>query len=784
MASLILTLLFALTVVFGGLVGLIRGLNKAVIRIITLVLAIILTFVIAGPVTTSIVENIQIEGMTLSQLILNNLRSTEEMAIILDAAPLVQEAILVAPAFLLSIIVFPVVFFVLKFLTWILFLCVQKPLRKLIFKDNCNKEEAAEQSAGVRVGKRFAGMGIGIVTGVLIFGMIFTPIFGLLSVLPEKAFMDNALDTIVSQNTLAKEDAAAIQSAYAITDHPIILGYRLVGWNAAGRAYLDSVSKMEAAGHKTSLIREFDALMSTVYTAMDCGLVNALLSPEDPNAIFTFLADKDQVDALIEAMLQSEFLRAAVPELMAMAMETVADSMHVPADKEAVYENMMHDIALALKESGIDFAAIAAYEADNASRSGKGDSSGNLTTQEEYEEAIAELAKLTATISSILNKAMAGDNKIFADSIADYIVAEAKTQAAQNGQAALENFDTAGVIANLDAANIDAGEGDAAQLLEQLADSQKFETDVATIDTIVSAIRQSVAEAVADDEKAQQTAGTLASVVSDFAGAVASAMDENGDLDPTKLDFEKVASAVTSLQNSNLKDVGSTILDIVISGDLGNNSLLGNALSAVKDGYEKGEDIGGTISSAGALIGLGSAMNGDENGNVNQEAMVDSLTSLINNLNEFTIDLLPSILPLDTLTSMGIPEEQADAAFGVVETLLRELMNLKGADDYDSEVNAILAFYNLATNGIEDFTEEDIPMLLDYAMNSDAIFNTLVSISTSNPFGIQIDDADTRAELASAIEDYYAQSGKTQREHDIYTAIATLLGLEDEVALN
>jgi len=73
--------------------------------------------------------------------------------------------------------------------------------------------------------------------------------------------------------------------------------------------------------------------------------------------------------------------------------------------------------------------------------------------------------------------------------------------------------------------------------------------------------------------------------------------------------------------------------------------------------------------------------------------------------------------------------------------------------------------------------------LVDYAIKSDAIFNTLVSVSTSNPFGIQIQDETTRTNLINAIEDHYAQSAQTQRERDIYYAVATLLGLDEEVKL-
>ena len=115
--------------------------------------------------------------------------------------------------------------------------------------------------------------------------------------------------------------------------------------------------------------------------------------------------------------------------------------------------------------------------------------------------------------------------------------------------------------------------------------------------------------------------------------------------------------------------------------------------------------------------------------------------------------------------------------------MLTELMQLQGAADYTTEVNAILHLYDLATTGIENFTEDDIPALVACAIESDAIYNTIVSISVSNPFGIEIPDEAMRAQLADGIEEFYAQSGQTPRERELYNAVAALLGVDAEVDL-
>lgn len=792
MVTLVLTILFAAIVAFSALVGLMRGLNKSVIRLLTLVLAVILTFLIAGSVTTNAVANIQIEGQTLGETLLESLRSMDMVGDILDAAPLMQEAILVMPAFVIAIVVFPVVFFLLSFVSWIIFLCVQRPLRRLIFKDSCRKQDSAAQPMGVRVGKRFAGLGVGIVTGAVIFAMIVAPVFGLLSMLPTAEAMQELLDPMVEQEMISASDAQTIQNAYAVTDSPLVNVLGSLGVTSAGRAYLNGVSRIEADGQVAYLGEEFNSLLAVVQTATEGGLVNALMTPDNQDALYAVLADKVFMNQLMQDMFQSKLLRSAAPELMAIAMETVAHSMNVPANKEAVYNKMMDSVALAVRSADIDYAGIAAYEqAHPGARAAAGvsaplkfSSPAQTMTKEEYEAEIQKLNALKKTISTILDTAVSGDNAALTDCIADFIVQEVTSQVSANGQAVLDAFDTASVqsvISGIDAASIDAGAGNANELLQQLTDCEKFETDMATVETIKASIRDTLKDALSDDEKAAETASTLANVVSDFIGVLSSATDENGNFATENLDFEKIANAVTELQGSTLQNVGSSVLDIVISGDLGGNEMVGDILGAVKDGYENGEDIGGTISAAGDLINIGAAMNGDPA--ENQEALVTSFTSLINNLNEYTLQLLPTIFSTNTITSMGVPAEIADATYSVVETLLTELMRLQGAADYTNEVNAILHLYDLATTGMENFTEEDIPELVSYAIESDAIYNTIVSISVSNPFGIEIPDEATRSQIADGIEEFYSQSGKTQRERDLYNAVAALLGVDAEVNL-
>ena len=786
---LVLPALLGVFVLINALYGLIRGMNKSVIRLITILLAMAVTFAIASPVTKLILENVSINGQTVKDMILAALNDSEDIAFLLNAAPLMKEAILAAPAFGLAFVVFPVVFYVLKFLSWILFLFVQKPLRKLIFKDSCNKQDNLIKPMGIRVAKRFAGMGVGMITGALIFAMLLTPMLGLFTIFPSASSVNTLLDTMADQGSMPKEDVETIKGIYGITDSPVVNILGSIGFKPAGKAYLHSVSKFEADGFSSSLAHELTSLISIGQTALENGALEILNGGDNMNAIFKLAANKEFMDSMMQSMFQSKILCSAVPELTAYAMEMVANAMQVPANKEAVYDNMMDKVAEAVKNADIDYAAIKAYEQANnitdtviqLTNGTQTYAEGEIMTKEEYEAAVEKLVELAKTISSVLNKSLSGDNAAFTDSVAVHLVKGVQAQAAEFGQDAVTNFDANNVQNTI--SSMTTTDSNNSQLLEQLTDKEKFQTDAATVETIKASILESVKAAVSDDTKAAETASTLASVVSDFAGAVASATGENGEMDITKMDFEKIGNAVTTLQNSNLKGVGSSVLEIVSSGELAENPMIKDAMEAVKEGYENGEDIGGTIGTAGALINFGTAMGGGNDGANNEEAMVNSLTSLINNLNEFTIKLLPKIISTDTLVSMGLPKEYAEPAFKVVETLLTELMKLKDSGNYDKEVETILYFYNLATSGVDKFTETEVSDLVNYALQSDAIYNTLLSVTDSNPFGIKIPDEAAKADVVAAIEMVYEKSHKGEREKNLTLAIAKLLGVDGDIKI-
>jgi len=787
MTPLILSLLFVVIVAFSALVGFARGFSKTIVRLITLVLAIAATFILSGTITTTIAESVKIQGLTLGELILSNIQGDEMIDGILASAPLLEEAILTAPEFVIGFVIFPVAFLLLSFVSWILFLILSKPLRRLFFKE--------KGKVKVRAGKRFAGFGVGIVTGALIFAMLMAPLFGLLSVLPEKSALEKVVDTLEEQEVIPSDMAELIKGELSFFESPIYTIPTALGVTPVGKAYLASVSKIERDGEVTYLTDEIDTLFAVVETAIEGELLVAIKnSAEDQTALYAALADEAFMQELIGDMFNSKLLRSAIPEVTAIAIEATARMFGVPENKQAVYDNMMEDIAVLVKESDIDFDAIHAYEeAHNITYADVmyADEQKPLMTEEEYNNEIKKLGELEKKISKVVNKNVAGGSSAVADGIAKGFVNTVKEQVKNEGVESLKSFDPAKVQEKMAEINpediVVEGEDNSAitDMLSKIQEPEKFETNVATVENIKTSIRETVKDAVKDDSKSTETATTLASVVSNFAGAVSSATDENGNIDPMKLDFEKVGNAVGALQGSTLDGVGSAVLDIVVSGDLGDNDMISSAIGGIKDAYNEGKPIADTVKTAGDVIQVVDAMNKSE-GEATED-FAEAFEDLVRGLKESTLDLLPDIFRTEVLVSFGIPEQYADSSFGVIETLLRELVKLQGAEDYDNEVNAVISLYNLATSDMSDFKEEDIPGVVDYAIKSDAIYNTLNSVSTSNPFGIEINDEEDRKSIADSIEKYYEEDKATeadkQRVYDVYTAIARLLGLENEVEL-
>ena len=760
MAVLILLTIFFLIVSFGAIMGAVRGLNKALIRLVTMIPAVVMTVMLSGPITTAIAGNNGLGG-ALVNTVMEAAKGTDFVEI-LNQAPVLVDAIVALFSLLLSLIITPLLFLGFNFITWIIYLVVQKPLRRLIFKEKIGDEAETEQvaqtpapSTGVRAGKRFAGLGIGVVSGILSFGVFLAPVFGFFSLLPSSDTVEDTLKVMNKCGIISNEDYSRLEGVYAMTDCALVKFYEKVGIVDMGRRTLDASSGLQINGQTMYMTNELNTVMHALSTAMECGMVEAILDPEDTSTLVTLLSDEELVDSIMQDLAQSRVVCTAAPYVASESVNTLATNMNVPADNAAARDQMFKEIEQAIDQANIDYSVLQEYD-------------GNA--DEFYQDQLDKLKKLADAITNILDEYIAGDHPEFSASLADHIVEDIIQEARRSGSYV---FDLDRILSEIDPSELYDPDGNAEALFATFSDPEKFETDFPTVESISASVQQTVKDATADEETAMDTASTLAVVLADFAGSGVLNTNQDGELDLSALDTDRLAEAITELQNSELKSVGSSLLDAISSGDLRNNKLVNDMLHSVKKCYDKGEDISNLAGVAGSLIVLATS---SELGNADAQKL--SVEKLIAHLTDDTVSLLITLLSDEVLTFMGIPAQYTNSSRNVIEKLLNELKGLDGTENYQNEVDSVLLFYKILTADTQGLTKEEVYDLAKCAQTSDAIFNTLVSISDNDPFGIQISDSSMRSYFTSAISEFYADSGKTERDYEICRAVSNLLGVD------
>lgn len=173
---------------FGVLFGLVRGRDRALLRLGLIILSVILALVLRGTVV-DIVMNLKIEGATIQETLIKEFSSG-------DAAipENLQDLIFTLIEILGGFVVYFVLLFALRFVTWLLLF----PFLKLIIRHFENNrvrkvlaEDAPESDERIKfthkqrkqIVKKHRGMGalVGLVQGILVAYFLFAPLTGLVS---------------------------------------------------------------------------------------------------------------------------------------------------------------------------------------------------------------------------------------------------------------------------------------------------------------------------------------------------------------------------------------------------------------------------------------------------------------------------------------------------------------------------------------------------------------------------------------------------------------------------
>lgn len=141
MLSIIFTIIVVAATLIGAAFGLIKGFTKSTIRIISVVLAILISFIIAVPISKLFIneENLSV--------IISNLGMTETYNELVEASPALGELFTALPVAIVAPIVFLLLFFVLKLIMLIPYLIVGS-----VFTKNKEKEPFKTRAIGIPIG--------------------------------------------------------------------------------------------------------------------------------------------------------------------------------------------------------------------------------------------------------------------------------------------------------------------------------------------------------------------------------------------------------------------------------------------------------------------------------------------------------------------------------------------------------------------------------------------------------------------------------------------------------
>lgn len=488
-----LTILFVLAIVIGAVFGLVRGLRKSTVRLMFLVPAALISFLVAKPLAVLLDG-----GLPLGELLTDSLKSSQMFA----QSALLQDAAETLPVFLLAVVTLPVVFLLLEFITWIVFLFVGKKLVTLIFKDGTALE-------------RPGGAGVGVVSGVLCFAVTMAPFLALLDTLPAQETVDRAMDAMVEQQELSREDAEMIVDAYSATDSFVV---KLFG--GLGRPYLRSASKFTSDGESVYLSDELNTIMAAMETALEGGLPEVIATEGDTAALLTLLDDEEFVNALLSDLLRSRIICSALRSVAASYVQELALDMNVPADKAGTIAATVRDAlgtALANETVALETASVLADILPGVVDiiTAADDLSGDLSKLDfgSIETVVTALqhSELNAVGTALLDMVLYGDA---AENAAVYnLVAALKTHYA-NGDDLSGIFGSAGALLSL-ASSMSEGGDKMVKNVRELIDN----LDETSADMIVSALSEETFTSMGVPEEYAGTAKTaFETIITGLAG--------------------------------------------------------------------------------------------------------------------------------------------------------------------------------------------------------------------------------------------------------------------------
>lgn len=331
MVGLIISLVFVVFVLFGFLVGLIRGLKKTIIRSIWILVIGVLLIFITTPIVLSILT-LDLSGISFLSGILNGASTIEEFiaSLITNSiegvdpqalSSLITIAVSVVAMFI-SGILYLVFFLVLKFLSlpfyWILNIFIARSKGK--------------------PKKRLLGGAVGALLGIILFTFITTPVIGYVN-------LANKIDAIPVGGLVATPYSASAEGdneqggiisktpvgdvLVAIEDSVVIKVYSAIGLKNLQVAMFNQTSAVKINGETVKINAEIDSIGNVIvhiipFTDGTIDLSNFEAIASDPEKL-EYLSSA--ITGLLDALYESKIFKTTLSSIMPIIANVVETSV-------------------------------------------------------------------------------------------------------------------------------------------------------------------------------------------------------------------------------------------------------------------------------------------------------------------------------------------------------------------------------------------------------------------------------------------------------------------------
>lgn len=705
MLSFLVTLIVLVLAGLGAIFGLCRGLNRSLLRFGIVILSAFLAFalatwlcpmILAAPLS-NFVDPGQLglaADATLSTYLESLLSSHEQVAEMLAMSPTLRGFIMMLPQAIVAEIFFVMFFFVLKFLFGFLQIFVNAFLLR-------------------KKKHRLIAALVGGVQGVFCACVLLLPLFGIMPLMDQ---------VITSANQAATVDEGGANSE-------IFLMVGELNNNFCAPLHSDPVyATLEAIG------------VRSLCTEVFYNLSNATDDNGDTRSFFREV--EEATPAVFNVVQLTGISFDSLSEQDVALIKTTVTSIQDSGLLSGVISDVLINGSDALANGGSVLGFSLPTDADEKAASFFTEVLSSIASSES-DELIDDLPNVVDAVVTVAQTGLIGGDASLTDILSDK----------ENTVAVLSSLANSSTLspATVSAVN-NFGIGALGEML------QIPEEDVEDMLIKDPQIFNNMTP-----EQREEEIGKLADTI----GATAEILEKmNGESETDITEILPAAGKLldnmseSALLGDSTKAVVGGLLNNEAAKDIIPESAKENILAKVESGEINYES---TLSSIGAAHNLSQSMGIGGSGTVDNDKVVEAVEQLFTTLDEATAEILKESISAVLVQNMGADEETAEIVGSVFDALVDEIAKFEPSDDadYEKEAAAIESTLNFVTgiidNPAEAVTEEKLYDLLDTALESETITNTIIAAAETIDLSESFNEA-TLADIAEMIDSYVNES--------------------------